>query len=172
MPAHQISLREVARLAGISHAAPYKHFPDRMDFLIALTARCMSEFVGAQRDAVTSCSDPGERLVELGAAYADYGIANPHAFNLIFDVDVSPPGHPPAELAELITEHAALLRDSAQAATDAGAICDTTDPNAVQMALWSVVHGLTHLAIAGHIPAERVRNVLHAHLAIRQQHTK
>ena len=30
IPAHQISLREVARLAGISHAAPYKHFPDRM----------------------------------------------------------------------------------------------------------------------------------------------
>ena len=47
-PARQISLREIARHAGVSHAAPYHYFSDRQQLLGALAERCMDAFYEAQ----------------------------------------------------------------------------------------------------------------------------
>src|SRR6266480_4862833 len=77
MPAGQISVRELAREAGVSHAAPYKHFGDRRGFLVALAATCMAEFLHAQQQAMT-VAPTGERLLRVGEAYVRYGVEHPH----------------------------------------------------------------------------------------------
>jgi AcrR family transcriptional regulator len=163
MPAAQISVRELAREAGISHGAPYKHFGDRHGFLVALAATCMAEFLEAQQQA-TAATMPGERLIRVGEAYVSYGAAHPHAFALIFDTEVSPPADPPPALAPLIASHAALLHDAIRDALHAGLLPADVDPATLGAALWSQAHGLTQLVIAGRIPPGQITTVLAAFL--------
>lgn len=162
MPAHRISLRELARSAGISHAAPYRHFPERADFLAALAAKCMTEFVAAQRTVAQADAEPVERLLDVGAAYVAYGADNPNAFHLMFDVDVSPPENPPDELAPLVVEHRDLLLETVESALTSGQLDLSANLQHVANALWSQVHGLTHLVVMGHIRRDEVPEVLAA----------
>lgn len=161
-PAHDLSLREVARRAGLSHAAPYRHFPDRGDFLVALAARCLAEFVQGQRAAAAPHDEPGAALLAAGAAYVGYGVAHPHAFALIFDPAVSPPGSPPQELAPLIAEHTGLLADLVDRAQRAGRLRVQGLPDALAAALWSLVHGVAVLVNAGRLPVDATPGVLAA----------
>lgn len=43
----------------MSHGAPYRHFPDRQDFLAALSQVCRAEFVAVQEEATAAAPDPG-----------------------------------------------------------------------------------------------------------------
>ncbi|MGH3447030.1 MAG: TetR/AcrR family transcriptional regulator [Nocardioidaceae bacterium] len=165
-PAHQISLREVARAAGISHAAPYKHFTERSDFLVALAARCMAEFVSEQRAAAAETSDPRDRLIRLGTAYVGYGADHPQAFALIFDPEVSPPGRPPPELATLVDEHTRLLHDAVQTGVRAQLFPPQLAPATIATSLWAQVHGLTQLVILGHVARKHVPDVLSVSIAL------
>ena len=65
-PAAKISLREVARRAGVSHNAPYNHFGDRAALLHALGVRAMRELLEAQERAVDAAADPVDRVRALG----------------------------------------------------------------------------------------------------------
>jgi AcrR family transcriptional regulator len=163
MPAGQVSVRELAREAGISHAAPYRHFGDRHGFLVALATECMSEFLAAQHKAM-SAAPPGEKLLRVGEAYVRYGAKHPHAFALIFDTEVSPPDKPPAALAPLINEHSDLLRDAIADALQTGRLRADTDPATLGGALWSQAHGLTELVITARIPPNRIPPTLAAFL--------
>lgn len=160
LPSHQISIREVARAAGISHAAPYKHFAQRSDFLAALAARCMAEFIAQQAEAARGAADPRQRLIRLGTAYVDYGLDHRHAFALIFDPEVSPPGDPPPELAGLVDQHTALLSGAVHDGAQAGLFPGLTPPGDVATALWAQVHGLTQLVVLGHVERTRIIDVL------------
>ncbi len=161
-PAHDLSLREVARRAGVSHAAPYRHFPDRGDFLVALAAGCLAEFVEGQRAAAAAHDEAGAALLAAGAAYVGYGVAHPNAFALIFDPTVSPPGAPPDELAPLIAEHTRLLAGLIERAQGAGRLRVQGPPDALAAALWSLVHGVAVLVSAGRLPADATAGVLAA----------
>ncbi len=163
MPAGQLSMRELAREAGISHAAPYKHFDDRRGFLVALAAQCMGAFLHAQQEAMAA-APAGERLLRVGEAYVRYGAEHPHAFALIFDTEISPPANPPPALEPLIAAHATLLRDAIADALRAGRLPAGADPATLGAALWSQAHGLTQLVITGRIPAGHVATTLAAFL--------
>lgn len=160
LPPQQISVRKVARAADISHAAPYKHFAQRSDFLAALAARCMREFIAAQVSAAQEAVDARDRLIRLGTAYVDYGIDHPHAFALIFDPEVSPPGAPPAELAALVDQHTSMLSDAVADGAKAGVLPDQVPPGDIATALWAQVHGLTQLVVLGHVERSRITDAL------------
>jgi AcrR family transcriptional regulator len=79
----EVKLREVGKLAGVSHNAPYKHFTDKEELLAAIAAeelrnqsRLMQRLVGAQK--------PIEALRALGRAYAAWARAKPSRFKLSF----------------------------------------------------------------------------------------
>jgi len=159
MPAEQISMRELARAAGVSHGAPYKHFGDRHGFLVALAARCMADFLDAQQRALDG-APRGDRLLRVGEAYVHHGTAHPHAFALIFDTAISPPGHPPDLLGPLIDHHSQLLREAITDALDAGRLPSQIPVQTLASALWSQAHGLTELVITGRIPPTAIEPVL------------
>lgn len=79
-----LSLREVARRLGVSHQAPYKHFPSRDHILAAVVARCFEEFA-AHLEARPTRSDPFEDLGEMGLAYLGYARLNPLKYRLMFN---------------------------------------------------------------------------------------
>lgn len=159
-PAHDLSLREVARRAGLSHGAPYRHFPDRGDFLVALAATCLAEFVAGQRAAADAHDEPGAALLAAGASYVGYGVRHPNAFALIFDPTVSPPGAPPEPLAPLIAEHTDLLAGLVDRAHRARRLRVAGHPQALAGALWSLVHGVAVLVSAGRLPPDATTAVL------------
>src|ERR1700677_201897 len=71
------SLREVARRAGVSHNAPYKHFPEKRDLLAAVAARgfeALAERMAAARDGGEGARS---RIAACCRAYVGHGIANP-----------------------------------------------------------------------------------------------
>ena len=161
--ARGFSLRELAREADVSHAAPYKHFADRRELVVALAERWMAEFVAAQEAAGRS-GDAREDLLALGGAYVGYAIAHPSRFLTIFDPAINRPGDPPTPaFADLVRRHSALLRRTVAAAAAAGVVRGAEE--AVGAALWSQVHGLATLVLLGYLPADGVATVLAAQLS-------
>lgn len=156
-PHTTMSLREISRHAGVSHNAPYHHFSDKQALLKRLSVVCMGELVQAQATAARLVGDRGARPVAIGVAYVTYAIQYPHRFNLIYDPEVCVPGAPSPEMAPLIDQ---LEGFAAEAALD---IVGPNNPERVETfakALWSTVHGLSQLVIAGHLEAKDIEQIL------------
>lgn len=150
-PAAQLSLRELARAAQVSHAAPYHYFTDRQGLIRAAGVEAMQRLLEAQRTAVAACDAPRDRLLALGRAYVRFAAREPNAFALVFDPLYCQPGAPTEDMEPLITANEALLADCVQQAQQAG-VLPPGDPAPAATALWGTVHGLAQLVIAGHVP--------------------
>jgi AcrR family transcriptional regulator len=91
---HGFSLNEASRRAGVSVAAPYKHFADREALLASLAAAGYR----AQRDrfavAVAGAADPVERLAAFAAAYVRFAAAEPALFDVTFYAGLDKARHP------------------------------------------------------------------------------
>lgn len=72
-----LSLREVARRAGVSHAAPYRHFETRAALLVALAEHGFGELSAALSGASS--------LLEVARAYVRFAREQPQRFRLMFD---------------------------------------------------------------------------------------
>ncbi len=152
-----LSLREVARQAGVSHNAPYHHFGDRQQLLKRVAELAMRDHLAAQESAVVPHTDPRERLLAMGLAYVGYAAAHPNAFAAIYDPDVCIPNHPTPTMAPLIARNEDLLEELARACwPDA----DDLEIEARCAALWGLVHGLATLVVAGHLPLDATRPAL------------
>lgn len=155
------SLREIAREAGVSHAAPYKHFDERRDLVLALAARWMSAFV-AEQERASGTLEARASLLAIGHAYVRYAHTHPSRFQTIFDPSINRPDAPvtPA-FGESVHRHTTLLREAVRRAAHAGVFA-SGEPAAVEAALWSQVHGLATLVMLGFIPFGQTGLVLSA----------
>ncbi|WP_415784303.1 TetR/AcrR family transcriptional regulator [Deinococcus saxicola] len=156
---NQISLREIARQAGVSHAAPYHYFPDRAQLLGALAEKCNALFYTAQEKAVQAQSSPTERLMALGQAYVHFATAHPNAFSLIFDPEICPPNGSDTSAATSVQANHELLGRVIHDCQAAGYF-PGHDSAVVGAALWATVHGLAHLILLGHLPEGVVPDAL------------
>ena len=141
-----LSLRETARRAGVSHNAPYRHFPDREALLAALAAEGFAMLGERLR------GKPGR---EMGAAYVSFALEQPQRFRLMFG-GVLPLARYPQLNGAAKTAYQALIE----------AFKDLPKPELAAAAAWSLVHGLSHLLLDGHFatqdPETFVRDVLAA----------
>ncbi len=81
-----LSLRAVAREAGVSPAAPYHHFKDKQELMLAVGRLGFEDLGFAMKAAVDKAgSDPGARLTEIGVAYVLYARSNPAIYRLMYD---------------------------------------------------------------------------------------
>ena len=90
----QLSLRDVARRLGVSHQAPYKHFPSRDHILAEIVARAFEAFA-AHLDARPRRADPYEDLREMGLAYVGYAREHPLQYRLMFGTPLPNPSQHP-----------------------------------------------------------------------------
>ncbi len=80
-----LSLREVAKVAGVSHAAPYRHFRDKAALLRALAQGGFEELTAAIVTAADSKPhNPEQKLIEAGVAYVRLAVQNPAITQLMF----------------------------------------------------------------------------------------
>jgi AcrR family transcriptional regulator len=146
--AEGFSLREVARRAGVSPAAPAHHFGNAAGLLTAVASLGFEALTQALRAGdAGGGADPRAALRGQGEAYVRFALQHPGRFRLMFrqgklHADVALESHANAAFEVL----ARGVRRGFGLATDAP--MDDRQWNAVA-ALWSLVHGYAHLAIAG-----------------------
>jgi AcrR family transcriptional regulator len=128
-----ISLRELAREAGVSHAAPAHHFTDRRGLFTALAAQgwllLAEALTGARPD-----------FVDAALAYVRFALDHPGHYAVMFDRSLVDPDDP-----ELIAAEDAA---GAELAQGVGTLDDPRakdDPQAAALAAWSLVHGFSLL---------------------------
>lgn len=80
-----LSVAEAARRAGVSAAAPYRHFPSRQDFVVAVATRAAQELDAALRVASDSAGDdPVEAIAAAAAAYVRFAVATRTGFEVVY----------------------------------------------------------------------------------------
>lgn len=127
-----ISLREVARRAGVSHNAPYRHFADRDSLLAALAEDGFRE-LDRRMDAETG------GLAALGQCYVRFALEQPGRFALMFGAGLDKTRYPQLQQAAL-----ALYRRLARAVHETA---PAREPEVATLAAWSLVHGLAQLLL-------------------------
>jgi AcrR family transcriptional regulator len=143
------TLREVARRAGVSHNAPYRHFQDKNALLAAVAAQGFDELTEAMTQAAGQRLDSRERLKQAGLAYIAFALRRPEHFTVMFDAPSSPKKHP--EAAPASKRAFSVLLDLVQACQDKK---QPSSQNPLPFALlaWTMVHGVAKLAITGRLP--------------------
>ena len=140
------TLREVARRAGVSHNAPYRHFRDRDDLLAAIAEDGFNHLTAKIREAASKSESPLERLRMAGIAYVQFGLDRPEEFNVMFSIKLDPKIHPAAKWAgdAAFESLLALIVDC----QGAGFLL-RYEPRMAARIAWAQVHGITDLVRRG-----------------------
>jgi AcrR family transcriptional regulator len=141
------SLREVARRARVSEAAPYWHFADREALLAAVAERGFREMATWMMALWAEAADPRQRLRALGIGYVRFALAHPSYLRVMFGSEVPDKAAHPA-LKEAGDRTFALLVQAIAEAQASGQV-RAGDPEDLAVAAWSLVHGLAALLVDG-----------------------
>jgi len=151
------TLREVARRAGVSHNAPYRHFRDRDDLMAAVASQGFRELTQAMVHAAERQSSAFDRLKQAGLAYVTFALRRPEHFTVMFDAPMSTAKHPDSAQA---TEQAfGTLVNLVKSYRDEGRL-PSGDPRDLALLAWSMVHGIAKLAITGRLPYQSKAAIL------------
>ena len=138
-----LSLRQVAKHAGVSQAAPYHHFPNKDALLAEVAFRGFTELTAGMRQAFEQNDDPRERILAIGRVYVAFGLANPAIYRLMFGAEHCP-GEDFPMLQETASETFGVLLLTIAAGQERG-VFGGDEPLSVGLATWSAVHGLVSL---------------------------
>lgn len=130
-----VSLREAARIAGVSHNAPYRHFPTREALLAAVAAYGFRQLRIAFEEAAAA---PENRILALGQGYVRFASAHPGLFRLMFGSGLDRQSHP--DLAQAAQDAFGVLQ---RATLDRG----SPSPRDAALGAWALVHGLSYLIV-------------------------
>jgi AcrR family transcriptional regulator len=128
-----ISLRELARAAGVSHAAPAHHFTDRRGLFTALATE-------GYRMLAAALVDARPRFIDAAKAYVGFALAHPGHYEVMFDKSLYDDAD--AELVAAAAAAGAELERGVGTLTDRHA---RDDPDGAALAAWSLVHGFSLL---------------------------
>lgn len=143
------TLREVARRAGVSHNAPYRHFRDKDDLLAAVAAQGFDRLHEAMKRAMAKGRTAAERLSLAGRGYIQFALQSPQHLLVMFETPVPVDQRP--EYAGAAQRAFQTLLDAIIAVQAEGCLPEG-DPQPFAVVAWSAVHGLAKLAIGGRLP--------------------
>jgi AcrR family transcriptional regulator len=144
------TLREVARRAGVSHAAPYHHFTDRGALVSAIVAESYTALAAALEDAAAQAGDdPLERIQAMGEAYVGFALASPDRYRLMFRSELAGDPFGAESVNQAGAAAFAALVNGVEDAHRAGRFADGMDVGTVAAACWATVHGVSSLLLDG-----------------------
>ncbi len=143
-----LSMREVARRAGVSHQAPYHYFTDREAILAELAGDGFDRLYDYMVSAIgLARNSRAEKNRALGEAYIRFALNNPEVFRLMFRVEMCDLTRYPDAKAKA-DRCFQLVADTLGAGT--ASTTDKTSPDLVPViAAWSAAHGLATLMLEG-----------------------
>ncbi len=136
----ELSLRKVAKLAGVSHAAPYAHFTDKETLLAAVAEEGYLLFADSLRAGMATEKKPWDQLVACGVAYVDFAHSHSDYFSLMFGEQITSYEKFPSLKAAGDSAYA-VLTEAVLAGQNAKVILPGP-PDFYAVACWSIVHGL------------------------------
>jgi AcrR family transcriptional regulator len=134
-----LSLRDVARKLGVSHQAPYKHYPSRDHLLAEVMRRCFERFA-AHLDARGHFDNPKEDLAALGRQYLSYARDHSLEYRLMFDTQWPESAEHPDLIRDAVHAYDILRKVLRRLHGDSAALTDRVDLDAIY--IWSTVHGM------------------------------
>ncbi|MEP1328139.1 WHG domain-containing protein [Pseudophaeobacter sp.] len=138
-----LTLRRCAARAGVSHAAPAHHFDGISGLRGAIAQEGFDRFRQAMLAArATGTQTPQGRILSLCRGYLDFAVENPALFALIFSC--GPMSQFEDDMNAGDASAYGVLRE-----TCAPFVSEGTDPRIVETQVWSLIHGFTHLFLAG-----------------------
>jgi AcrR family transcriptional regulator len=143
----RLTLRDVARRVGVSHAAPKHHFGDLRGLHRAIAEegyRKLRDHMARACEAEPAAG-PLRAFKLIGMAYVDFAARNPGHFRAMFHPEVADRSGQPS-LQQAAESAYALLLDAVRSAQEAGEIRDH-DTRDLALGAWSLVHGLAALAV-------------------------
>ena len=155
-------LREVARRAGISHNAPYRHFREKDELLAAVATQGFQRLADAlsKPAKATRAHNPNPALGRFqasGLAYVRFTLRSPEHLLVMFDWPLAPERYP--ELSAAAKRAFSVLVGLVKGAQREGSL-PGGDPLALARIAWSLVHGVAKLAIAKRLPFKSESKVL------------
>lgn len=140
-----LTLREVARRAGVTTGAPYHHFADKAALVAALAEQGLAELDQVAEAALEGIDDPHEQLRALGVAYVLYAVDHPAEFRLMFRPELS--GYLESK-DPLSTPVFRVLMRVVDACHARSGVTDEAR-TATAVTAWSLAHGLSALLVDG-----------------------
>ncbi|MFJ5924032.1 TetR/AcrR family transcriptional regulator [Kitasatospora sp. NPDC092948] len=143
-----VTLRAIARRAGVAAPSIYRHFPDQPSIMLAVVQQAFAMFEAELRSAQEAAgSDAGERLFAFCHAYLDFADQHPGRYRTMFGgawmPNLGSSSVTEGDVSALGRESLTLLADTLGDCVRAG--CATSsDPVADAVALWLGLHGLAH----------------------------
>ena len=142
-----LTLRAVARKAGVSHAAPYRHFPNHEALLVELSIEGFDELRDSLAEAAKAPGTESDKIATIGAAYMRFVAQRPALTRLMFGSQLPNRDQFPA---------LGLKADSI-----GEEIGNALHDSALGLAVWSAVHGLAMLVLENVIDLGQRRSGLH-----------
>jgi AcrR family transcriptional regulator len=146
-----VGLRAIARLAGVSPAAPYRHFTDRESILVALAEEGMAQLGERMAAAARQAGEPGAALRAIARAYVTLATERPHLYRLLFGPEVADKARYPG-VRDAGLRAFGVLADAIAAGQRAG-VMRAGDPGELALCHWAAVHGIALLMIDGVVAA-------------------
>ena len=146
-----VTFREVGRLAGVSHNAPYKHFADKTALLAEIATRQLQTLTSQLERASSRARSDVEAMQAVALVYVRWASRHPERFKLTF----SRLGIDDPELAAAATSaRVAFLRPFANAERQ-GTL--HIDAERASLLAWTIAHGAVDLDLNGHLRKDRSR---------------
>ncbi|MFC8826014.1 TetR/AcrR family transcriptional regulator [Streptomyces sp. NPDC057137] len=144
-----LSLRELARDIGVSHAAPSRHFRDKRALLDALALTGMNRLLAELERVGSACDTFGARITALARTYVDFSVGEPELHDVMFagkhDPDAS------EEMRAAAQRLGALIFEVITEGQRAGEI-RPDDPARIELLMFSTLHGFAALAASEVVP--------------------
>jgi AcrR family transcriptional regulator len=150
-PAAELSLRTVAREAGITPPSVYAHFPDARAMTTAVVRECWRQVGEAMEEAAAAldpAATPFEQLLAKIEAYVRYAMERPSRYQLLFAIRPIDPVEPPDVDGLLAPAHFSVLQSITDFAAAGGRLPTTGAFSSTVMTL-SLVHGRIAIAHLG-----------------------
>lgn len=153
------SLRKVAKACGVSHTAPYRHFKNKDDLIMAIALEALHKFNLSLQEAVDKYpNDLKSQLKEMGYAYVKFFVENPEYLRLLFLSDLSKHlennenyKSMTNEAQPFMTFIKAIERYQSEKQNRQG---KSVDPNELALSCWGLVHGMAILIAKNDFPFE------------------
>src|SRR5712691_13071776 len=144
-----LTLRAAARSAGVSQAAPYRHFANKEAILAAVAEEGFRSLMIAMRQSIEACGDvPVARLRAVGIGYVTFATSHPSHFRVMFGRDMADRSAFPA-LRQVASDTLAMVVDAMADGQRAGLVRSEEPAADLAVTAWSTVHGLSALLVDG-----------------------
>ena len=146
-----LSLRKVAQHAGVSHSAPYAHFPDKQSLIAAISTEGFNQLYAELEAAVSPYSkNPKKQLIEGARAYVRFAEKHTDTFKIMFSGVLEKEKDYPS-FVEISSKTFKLVVEVVQACQSA-AILPAAPADLMAVSVWGQLHGIVSLALEGQVP--------------------